>query len=301
MVVVFATSNIHYEVPELGIVGRDFPSISLTGRKCELMCKHCYGRLLDNMLSISTPDELALLGDRLRSKGISGVLLSGGCDRLGRVPFEGYLNAIKYLKVLGLKVFMHAGIVDDFRAGLIKELGIDAVLVDFVLHEGAIKEVLGLGDVEAYVKTLKTLKKFDIAVVPHIIVGLYKGLPSKEFEAVDTLKELMPKAAVFVIFTPYPGTPLEHLNPPSPHYIVEVLKYARKQLNDIPLSLGCMRPRGEEFDAVEVAAIKLGFNGISFPSTTALNYLVSNDIRFKVVHECCASIYGYARHQLTPT
>ncbi|MEM4567872.1 MAG: hypothetical protein QW133_06900 [Sulfolobales archaeon] len=296
MVVVFATSNMHYEVPELGIVGRDFPSISLTGRKCELMCKHCYGKLLDNMLGVSTPDGLVLLGNRLRSEGVSGVLLSGGCDRFGRVPFEGYLNAIKYLKSLGLKVFMHVGIVDDFRASLIKGLGIDAVLVDLVLHEGAIKEVLGLDDVEAYVRTLKTLKRFDIPVVPHIIVGLYRGSPSKEFEAVDILKELTPNAAVFVIFTPYPGTPLESSDPPPPHYIIRLLGYARRKLDDIPLTLGCMRPRGEEFDTVEVAAIKLGFDGISFPSIATLNYLVSNGIRFKVVHECCASIYEHVRH-----
>ncbi|MEM4856170.1 MAG: hypothetical protein QXW61_06085, partial [Sulfolobales archaeon] len=274
MVVVFATSNMHYEVPELGIVGRDFPSISLTGRKCELMCKHCYGKLLDNMLGVSTPDGLVLLGNRLRSEGVSGVLLSGGCDRFGRVPFEGYLNAIKYLKSLGLKVFMHVGIVDDFRASLIRGLGIDAVLVDLVLHEGAIKEVLGLDDVEAHVRTLKTLKRFDIPVVPHIIVGLYRGSPSKEFEAVDILKELTPNAAVFVIFTPYPGTPLESSDPPPPHYIIRLLGYARRKLDDIPLTLGCMRPRGEEFDTVEVAAIKLGFDGISFPSIATLNYLV---------------------------
>ncbi len=293
MLIVFATSNVHYEIPELGIYGKDFPSISLTGRKCELMCKHCYGRLLDNMLGVLSPAELSNLGIRLRGEGVSGVLLSGGCDMYGKVPFEGYFNAIKWLKSQGLKVFMHVGIVDEVRASLIKELGIDAVLVDLVVHEGAIKEVIGLHDVEAYIKTLKILNKYDLPVVPHVVIGLYKGLPSKEFTSVDILHELRPKAAVFVIFTPYPNTPLESSNPPSPNYVVEILKYARRKLDDVPLSLGCMRPRSEEFLRVELAAVDLGFNGIAFPSYAAVNYLVDNDIKFKVIHECCASIYEH--------
>ncbi len=295
MLIIFATSNIHYEVPELGIYGRDFPSISLTGRKCELMCKHCYGTLLSNMIGVLSPNELVSLGTKLMGEGVSGILLSGGCDRFGRVPFEEYFNAIKYLKRSGLKVFMHVGLVDEFRANLIKELEIDAVLIDFVVHEGAIKEVIGLDNAKAYVETFKILNKFDLPVIPHVIVGLYRGLPSKEFDSVNILYDLMPKAVVFVIFTPYPGTPLEPSNPPSPHYTLKLLEYARRKLSETPLSLGCMRPRSEEFIDVEIAAVRLGFNGMAFPSTTTLNYLIDNNIKFKVVHECCASIYKHVR------
>ncbi|MEM4519857.1 MAG: radical SAM protein [Sulfolobales archaeon] len=293
MLKVFATSNIHYAVPELGIYGRDFPSISLTGRVCGLMCKHCHGRLLENMLSVESPDELRRLGMRLKAEGISGVLISGGCDSFGRIPFEHYMDSIKYLKDLGMKVFMHSGLVDEMRACMIKELGIDAVLIDFVVHEGAVKEVLGLSDVNAYVESVKTLIRFDIPVIPHVIVGLYRGLPSKEFEAIDMLYDLRPKAAVFVIFTPYPGTPLESSTPPSPNYVIDVLRYSRLRLEDMSLSLGCMRPRGEDFVGVEVEVVKLGFEGISFPSVTTLNYLVENGIRFEVINECCASVYKY--------
>jgi uncharacterized radical SAM superfamily protein len=296
LLVVFATSNIHYEVPELGIYGRDFPSISLTGSTCELMCKHCYGRLLNNMLHVGGPNELVALAMRLRDSGVTGVLLSGGCDRFGRVPFEKYLRVIKYLKGLGLKVFIHSGTVDDVRAKMLRDSGVDAVLIDLVVHEGSVREVIGIQDVNAYLRTYELLKDYGLTVIPHIIIGLYKGLPSNEFKAIDILYRNPPKAAVFVVFTPYPGTPYESLNPPKPEYVLEVLRYGRERLNGIPLTIGCMRPKTEEYLSVELRAIELGFNGIAFPMTQTLNYLVEKGIPFKVVHECCASIYEYVKY-----
>jgi len=63
----FATSHIHYEVPELGIYGRDFPAVSLTGRSCSLLCKHCYSRLLERVYPATTPNELISLISKLRA------------------------------------------------------------------------------------------------------------------------------------------------------------------------------------------------------------------------------------------
>lgn len=290
---VFATSNVHYEIPEFNIRGRDFPSISITGRSCDLMCKHCYGRLLHNMLAISEPDELMELARNLRRSGIRGLLVSGGCDRVGRVPFEGFIRAIKYLKELGFRVFIHSGIVDEYRANLLRDAGVDAVLIDFVLHEGAIKEVIGLNDVESYVRSVEILMKLGVNVVPHVIIGLYRGLPSDEFKAIDLLNSMRPKAVVFVVFTPYPNTPLEDVEPPPAEYVINVMRYGREMLRNSLLVLGCMRPRTSDYSKVEVEAIRLGFNGIAFPSIDALNYMVSNGIVFSVVNECCASIIYY--------
>jgi len=296
LLIVFVTSNIHYEVPELGIYGKDFPSISLTGSKCELMCKHCYGKLLNNMLHVEGPNKLVGLTRELKDSGITGVLLSGGCDRFGRVPFEKYLRVIKYLKDLGLKVFIHSGVVDDVRARMLRDSGVDAVLIDLVVHEGSVKEVIGLQDFNAYLRTYEILKDYGLTVIPHIVIGLYKGLPSNEFKAIDVLYKNPPKAAVFVVFTPYPGTPYESLNPPKPQYVLDVLKYGRERLNGIPLTIGCMRPRSEDYLSIELRAIELGFNGIAFPTTQTLHYLVERGVKFRVVHECCASIYEYVKY-----
>ncbi|MCS7139470.1 MAG: radical SAM protein [Candidatus Nezhaarchaeota archaeon] len=293
MLFVFATSSMHYEVPDLGIRGVDFPCVSITGRQCKLMCLHCYGKLLNNMIPVSDPNDLKSLADDLKKIGGNGVLISGGCDEEGRVPFEGYLDAIKHLKELGLKVFIHTGVVDDFRAKLLEQVGVDAVLVDCVVSEAAIRGVIGLNDVEAYVRSLRILTKHKLNVVPHVVIGINRGMPSDEFKAIDLLSELRPKAVVFVIFTPYPDTPLELASPPQPNYVIEVLKYSRFKLADVPVTLGCMRPRSPEYLQVEIMAIELGFNGVAFPSIEALDYIVRNGLKFKVVNECCASIFSY--------
>ncbi len=245
------------------------------------------------MLACNKPEDLNAVAIKLRSNGVRGVLISGGCDLLGRVPFEDYIESIRYLKELGFKVYIHSGIVDDNRARLLKESGVDAVLIDFVIHEGAIKEVLGLDDVNAYLRSLKILMRHSLNVIPHVVIGLYKGLPSNEFKAIDILSKLKPKAVVFVVFTPYPGTPYEDLKPPNADYVIKVLKYGRLKLSGIPLTLGCMRPRYEEYLDVELKAIEYGFNGLAFPSGQTINYLVVNGLKFRVVNECCASIFNY--------
>ncbi len=288
---VFATSHIHYEIPELGIVGRDFPVISITGTWCELKCKHCYGKLLERMISATTPEKLMKLGERLRREGVSGVLISGGCDSHGKVPFEKFVDAIKYLKSLGLKIFMHSGLVDEQRAQLIREAGVDVVLLDLIVDDEVIRSVLNLNvPSDLFVESVKNLLKFDVRVAPHIVVGINGGMPSSEFRSIDVLSRLNPHAAVIVVFTPYPGTPFENREPPDPTYVVKVIEYARRELRDIPLSLGCMRPRSEEYQVVEIRAIDLGFDGIAFPSHKALNYMLELGIEFRVVHACCASL-----------
>jgi len=243
------------------------------------------------MIPAVTPNELIAVADRLKATGIKGVLVSGGCDYSGRVPFEPFVNALKYMKRLGFKVFMHTGVVDKYRAQLLKDVGIDLVLIDAVISDKAIKEVIGLNvHPDTYIDSIKVLKELGLRVVPHMVVGIYKGLPSDEFKVIDLLADIRPDAAVVVVFTPYPGTPLENVNPPSPRYVSKVISYARRKLDDIPLSLGCMRPRTPNYVLTEITAINSGFNGIAFPSLQALNYMMRLGINFKVVNECCASI-----------
>jgi len=48
------------------------------------------------------------------------------------VPFKHFVDALKYVKSLGLKVFIHTGIVDEYRAQLLKDAGVDMVLIDAI-------------------------------------------------------------------------------------------------------------------------------------------------------------------------
>ena len=57
-----------------------FPSISITGTRCQLQCQHCVGRFLHQMHAITSPEELIQFCDQLAQQQGIGCLISGGCD-----------------------------------------------------------------------------------------------------------------------------------------------------------------------------------------------------------------------------
>lgn len=285
---VFATSQIRYYIPEYGVSGRDFPAVSITGSYCALKCKHCYGRILERMIPASTPERLVEVCRRLAGEGAKGVLISGGSNPAGEVPFERFASALKEVKKMGLKVYMHTGIVDEERARLLKECGVDMALYDVVSSDRAAVEIMGLEGASRFLEGLRALLEAGVEVAPHVVVGL-----GGEREAVDFVADSGCRGAVLVVFTPYPGTPMESALPPPPSEVVSILEYARSRIAG-PLSLGCMRPRGPEYSHVERAAVDLELEGIAFPSKDALDYLAERG-GFEVVHECCASVLSLAR------
>ena len=87
-----------------------YPAISLTGTKCALRCDHCYGRILESMISVPEPNDLQTLCRKLDDDGNIGVLLSGGSDKSGFLPWNTYLDAIHWIKChTGLKISIHTG------------------------------------------------------------------------------------------------------------------------------------------------------------------------------------------------
>ena len=86
-----------------GIFGR-YPALSITGSQCALNCDHCRGKILEPMIAAMTPDVLIKKCVRLAERGNHGVLISGGCDEKGRLPWKKFIQAIK--KVKNLKISM---------------------------------------------------------------------------------------------------------------------------------------------------------------------------------------------------
>jgi len=289
---VFATSILHYSIPEYEFEGRDFPSISITGGHCELKCKHCFATILQRMKWAETPARLIKLGEELARSGVKGILISGGSNNRGEVKFEKFSTAIKRLKDLGLKIFMHTGIVDDERARMLKDIGIDMVLYEIPTSNGVIREILNLRDrtIDDYYKGLMSLIEHKVPVAPHLVVGLDHDVDN-EINVINVVSDIGCDAFVIVIFTPLAGTPLEKSSPPSICRALTVMSYARRKIH-APLSLGCMRPRSESYRIVEREAIDLEFDGMAFPSPDALNYAKEKcELRF--FNECCAAIAFY--------
>ncbi len=117
----------------------------MTGGRCELQCDHCRGRYLQGMRPLGAPEELEKAAAALAIEGGTGLLLSGGCDRRGRVPLSPYLGAVKRVKEsTGLLVNLHTGLLDEEAAAGLLGTGADAFSVDVLQDPRAISDVLHL-------------------------------------------------------------------------------------------------------------------------------------------------------------
>ena len=55
----YAPGMVHYETPFYKAANPyRFPAVSVTGKFCELQCKHCRGTLLRSMVEVRSPEEL---------------------------------------------------------------------------------------------------------------------------------------------------------------------------------------------------------------------------------------------------
>ena len=91
-----------------------FAAVSVTGKHCDLRCRHCRGALLEAMIPAETPEIFLEVAKGLLSAGALGLLLSGGADRHGRVPLTPFLSALGALKeqAPSFKIIVHTGLLD---------------------------------------------------------------------------------------------------------------------------------------------------------------------------------------------
>jgi uncharacterized radical SAM superfamily protein len=279
----------------LGIGGpsRSFPSISITGARCALNCKHCGGRLLRGMIPAESPRELLAICERIREGGGIGCLISGGCDRNGSVPLAGFLEAIsKAKRDLGLKVVVHTGIVGEEVAEGLGRAGIDAALIDLIGSAEAIREIYGIeASPRDYEGSIRALRSHGVPVVPHILVGIHYGRLGGEVRALEIASKCDPQALTFIVLTPIRGTAMESVEPPSPLEVAELISIARSSMADIPLSLGCVRPKGDHRAKLDALAIAAGVNAIAFPSGSAIALAESMGLRVRFSNSCCSLIH----------
>lgn len=127
---------------------------------------------------------------------------------------------------------------------------------------------------------------------PHINIGLYNGVLSHEFAAIDGIKSLcnqglVPEGVVFIIMIPTPHTPMADAPLISPGAVDRVFRYANDL--DIDLILGCMRPKmNAEYNyTVEMAAIRNGIKRIAMPSRRLMEYISASGMDINTVDTCC--------------
>lgn len=267
----------------------NFPAISLTGDECALNCDYCEGRYLEGMMSVGNPQELYEICISLDSNGAHGVLLSGGYNEDGHVPFEPFLDTISDIDAeTGLFVSVHSGLVSDGLAQELGSAGIDLVDFDFITDDATIRSRLEMEKTATdYKRSLNLVVREIPHVAPHILLGLSGKNLLAEREALTALSDVEISALVFLVIIPPDFSPEEY-SVPSPEEVGKFVARARLDFPEIPLALGCMRPRNEERKVLETKAIEAGIDRIVLPSKEALKAAREKGLKIRKLEACCS-------------
>ncbi|MDQ7082850.1 MAG: radical SAM protein [Aquificota bacterium] len=272
-----------------------FVDISITGKKCELMCDHCASKILWHMIPAETPEELWRVCEDLKARGVTGILISGGSNKDGVVELHPYLGTMKRIKEeLGMIVTCHVGLVDRSLAEGLKEAGVDAVLLDIIGDDETIASVYKLPHktVKDYYRSLTNLKEAGLKIVPHVIIGLHYGKIKGEFRALEMIADHEPDALVLVVVMPYYGkASFQLLPPPSPEEGAEVVLHARRVMPAVPVMIGCARPAGPERVKFDLYSLMAGVNGIAFPAEGVVTYSKEIGLEPVVSPSCCSTVF----------
>lgn len=231
-------------------------SVSLTGAVCKLQCDHCRGHYLKAMLK---PSEALCITDRSLS-----FLISGGFDKLGRIPLWENKDLLWQLKTKSpYPLNVHPGFLEKREINLLKELGA-VVSFDFTQDEKVINEIYHLPlSPEDYLEQFIQLKESGVKVVPHILLGL--GQREKDEKTLEVLAQLNPEKVVILVFRKTSGTPLKEKDSLTLKEL-ESLWLGFRSLYSNELILGCMRPGGSLRSSIDALALESGFQGIVKPT-----------------------------------
>jgi uncharacterized radical SAM superfamily protein len=240
------------------------------------------------MLQAPEPHMLVERCLEVEGRGGCGVLISGGCDQGGRLPWGKFIGAIKEVKGrTQLKVSVHCGFVDGEIARSLKEAGVDQVLVDVIGDDDTYREVYHLeSGVSRLLSSLEAIRGANVPIVPHIVCGIHFGQIRGERKAVEIVSTLSVPLAVFVSLMRIPDTPMWSVTPPADELVAELIADARLRMPETELSLGCARERGS--DRLEVLAIDAGINRLALPSDEARSRAEYYGLEVKYRKTCCS-------------
>ncbi|MBW1819109.1 MAG: radical SAM protein [Deltaproteobacteria bacterium] len=279
-----------------GITGR-YPAVSVTGDQCALECDHCRAKILQPMVPATEKDDLLKACLTLEHKGNLGVLISGGCDEQGRLPWDRVLPAIKEIKrQTGLYISIHSGLVDEETALRLKEAGVDQALIDVIGDEDTFRSVyhvdFGIDRIES---SMAAMQRAGLPMAPHVVCGLHRGEIRGERRAIDIISRFEVEQVVIVSLMKTPGTPSWDWPEPEDRDIVEILLQARLKMPRTRISLGCARARGH--DDLAVMAVDAGVNRMALPSGEAVQRALDYGMEIRYQKTCCSVSADFSKTQ----
>lgn len=265
-----------------------YPALSITGKNCELDCDHCRGSLLSTMIPAEDPETLVGKCLRLAGRGVFGVLISGGCDREGRLPWADFLEAVREVKDrTGLYVSVHSGLVDRKTALALAEARVDQALIDVVGDDDTYRSICHVPfGVERIVESMKHLRDAGLALAPHIVCGLRYGKIHGEKKAACIIGGFRPEQLVVVSYMKIPGIGADRFRLPSAEDVAGVIADARLSAPEARVSLGCARERGNS--RIDVLAVDAGVNRMALPSDEAVERARYYGLEIRYQRTCCS-------------
>lgn len=249
--------------------------ISVTGRQCALNCAHCGGHYLAGMRPLA----------EAQATEAPSLLISGGCDRHGRVPVAEHLDELRPL-VRGRRTNWHLGLVGEEELAALEPL-LDVVSFDFVGDDETLREVYGVdATADDYERCFASLSRW-VRVVPHVTIGLRGGRLGHELPALERLSAYAPRTLVLLVLVPTPGTRYADVQPPPLPDVARLLAEARLRFASASLQLGCMRPKGDYRRELDQLAVRAGVDVIVNPAREARNLATSLGLAWRTCRECC--------------
>ncbi len=282
-----------YASDELKGCGKaSFPAFSITGGACALNCDHCQAKILEPMIPATSPAELdRKVRDLVLLKDLRGFLLSGGSNRRNEVPYDRYYPTIEKLKrdFPDLRIAVHSALIDERRARLMQDAGVDVAMMDVIGAQETIRDVYHLDRTVAdFEATLAALSATSMDVVPHVVIGLHYGRLLGEHNALDIISRYDVAALILVVVTPiYAAAERPFATIPTDD-VAKVLVAARQRINHAPVQLGCVRPAGRHKLITDAYAVMAGFDGIAYPADgiVALARAIGRPVEQE--HACCS-------------
>jgi uncharacterized radical SAM superfamily protein len=266
----------------------EYPAISITGSDCALQCDHCMATTLQPMIPALTPDKLIEKALSLAEKGAHGILISGGCDLEGRLPWAHFIPAIRQIKEqTDLFISVHCGILDYGTARNLKDAGIDQALIDVIGDDETYRKIYHVDfGISRILHSMVSLKRAGIPIIPHVVCGLYYGKMRSEKKALEYISTFDVDMVVIVSLMTIPGTPLWGIQSPQAEEVADIIAEARIMMPDAKIGLGCARQRGDI--PMEILAIDAGVNRMALPSKEALTHAADYQLELRFQKTCCS-------------